>query len=126
MRRLLSSVALVALLAGAAPVPAEQVQHYEAKPSRTLEEAMTHLAEYNTRLAEIMARDELTAEGLDTIHQLTYTLENALARIGTEVEGMAVNLEEVHLASERLDRETLREHGPRYLRKAQMLAGQDD
>lgn len=123
MRYLLSAIALAALLATGA-AGAQEVDHYEAKPSRTLEEALTNLAEYNDLLGEIMARDELAAEDLDRIHQLTYTLENALARIDTEVEGMAVNLEEVHLASERLDRETLREHGPRYLRKAEMLDGE--
>jgi len=104
MRPLLSAVALAGLLAASGAA----------------------VAEYNDRLGAIMEKDEVTPDDLDAIHQLTYTLENALARIDTEVEGMAVNLEEVHLASERLDRETLREHGPRYLRKARMLAGQDE
>jgi len=126
MRHLLSALALAALLATSGAAVADEVDHYEAQPSRTLEEALSNLAEYNDRLNAIMEKDELSAEDLDAIHQLTYTLENALARIGTEVEGMAVNLEEVHLASERLDRETLREHGPRYLRKARRLAGQDE
>ncbi|PWG61330.1 DUF6746 family protein [Spiribacter halobius] len=126
MRHLLSALALAGLLAASGAAVADEVDHYEAQPSRTLEEALTNLAEYNDRLSAIMEKDELTPDDLDAIHQLTYTLENALARFNTEVEGMAVNLEEVHLASERLDRETLREHGPRYLRKARMLAGQDE
>lgn len=126
MRHLLPALAVTAVLATSGGALADEVDHYEAQPSRTLEEAMSNLAEYNDRLNEIMEKDELSADDLDAIHQLTYTLENALARIDTELEGMAVNLEEVHLASERLDRETLREHGPRYLRKARMLAGQDE
>jgi hypothetical protein len=37
------------------------------------------------------------------IHELTYTLENALGKLSEDLAKAAVDLEEVHLASEKLD-----------------------
>ncbi|WP_369412997.1 DUF6746 family protein [Halomonas alkalisoli] len=60
-------------------------------------------------------------EDLGTIHELTYTLENALEKINEEVNTMAVTLEEVHLGSETGDFERVNSNGAAYLDAAQTL-----
>ena len=49
------------------------------------------------------------------VHELTYTLENALAKINDELGKLAVTLEEVHLASEKYDADAVRDHGDAYM-----------
>nr|WP_205738404.1 DUF6746 family protein [Halomonas endophytica] len=58
---------------------------------------------------------------LGTIHELTYTLENALETITEEVEAMAFTLEEVHQGSETGDIERVKSNGEAYLEAAQTL-----
>ncbi|MDX1587774.1 MAG: DUF6746 family protein [Oleiphilaceae bacterium] len=99
----------------------ERYDHFEAKESNTLEEAVDHFSEYNARLAQIVSQDELSAEDLNKVHELTYTIENALAKIQEESDAMAVALEEVHQASERSDAETVKSQGKQFLDSAQTL-----
>ena len=98
----------VALVLFALPATAQQVDHYEPVPSETLAEAMENLATYNARVEEVVARDELSGSDMEEIHQYTYTMEQAVARIATSMDGIAAMLEEVHLASEGDDTEDLR------------------
>ena len=96
--------ALAATLAlGLAALPAaasDEVDHYAAIPSETLAEAIKNIAEYNARVEEVMARDELSVADMEEVHQYTYTMEQAVARIASEMEKVAVVLERVHLSSE--------------------------
>ena len=109
-------LALAAALAFTLPVMAEErPDHFEAKPSPTLEAALKNLAEYNPRLAEIVNKDTLSPEDLNNVHQLTYTLETALQKIDSEGKRVAEILEEVHLASESADSETVKKSGRDYL-----------
>lgn len=50
------------------------------------------------------------------IHELTYTLEEALKKIHTDLAEVAEVLEEVHLASEQADAETVKNSGQAYLK----------
>ncbi|MFN2362388.1 MAG: DUF6746 family protein [Marinobacter sp.] len=93
---------------------AEEVEHYEGKESATLKEAVANFSEYNKKLEEVLSGD-LDAEAMNEIHQLTYTLENALGKINEEFDGLAVTLEEIHLASERADKEDVASNGKSYL-----------
>jgi hypothetical protein len=95
--------------------------HYRAVPSETLEDAVNNFVEYNRRLATLLAENTLDARHLDAVHQLTYTLEAALERISTELTALAEILEEVHVASETQDAETVRERGAEYLRVSGVL-----
>lgn len=99
----------------------EQPDHFKGKPSASLAEAMSNLDEYNAKLAGLLQRDNLTLEELSTVHELTYTLEQALQRIQTDVERMAQDLEAVHKASERADGKTVKTSGAAYLKAAQTL-----
>lgn len=93
---------------------AEDVEHFKGKQSATLEAAIANFSEYNNKLEKIL-EGELTPEAMNEVHQLTYTLENALGKINEEFDGLAVTLEEIHLASERADTEGVANHGKRYL-----------
>lgn len=49
------------------------------------------------------------------MHELTYTLENALRKINAELTALAGTLEAVHVASERADPATVKTQGKAYL-----------
>jgi len=99
--RLTPLAATVALgLAGLPAAASDEVDHYAAEPSETLAEAMANLREYNAKVEEVMARDALSVQDMEEIHQYTYTMEQAVARVAAEMEKIAVVLERVHLSSE--------------------------
>ncbi|BEH15553.1 DUF6746 family protein [Marinobacter shengliensis] len=114
--KLMTTFALVGAFALAAPALAdERPDHFEAKPSPTLEAALDNLAEYNPKLAALVEKESLNPEDLNDVHQLTYTLEQALEKLGEEKDRVAALLEEVHLASESADAETVKRSGKAYL-----------
>ncbi|HEY8386652.1 MAG TPA: DUF6746 family protein [Porticoccaceae bacterium] len=100
---------------GAVLASDDRPDHFKGVPSETLEAAVGNFSEYNKKLAEILAKDELTPEDMVHVHELTYTLENALEKLEDEIDDLADVLEEVHEASERLDAATVKQQGDRYL-----------
>jgi hypothetical protein len=78
-------------------------------------------AEYNKKLSAILAKRDLAPEDMVKIHELTYTLENALDKIRAETAALAQTLEEVHVASERQDAKTVKARGQSYLRTAREI-----
>lgn len=93
---------------------ADEVEHFEGKESANLKEAVANFSEYNKKLEKVLS-GELDAEAMNEVHELTYTLENALGKINEEFDGLAVTLEEIHLASERADQEGVASNGKSYL-----------
>jgi hypothetical protein len=93
----------------------ERPDHYQPKPSPTLEAALANLTEFNPKLAALLEKDSLTPEELNQVHQLTYTLEAALEKLGSEQARVAELLEEVHVASEKNDSSTVKTSGRAYL-----------
>jgi len=121
-----SAVLLSASLAFATPCAVfasddDRPSHFEGEPSKTLAQAVRNFSEYNQKLAGMLDKNELNAEELHQIHNLTYTLENALEKIEDEIEVLEEVLEEVHKASERADADTVNTRGKVYLDKAQTL-----
>ncbi|UYG04097.1 hypothetical protein OCT51_01675 [Halomonas sp. LR3S48] len=121
MKKLLLSALLSGLMVAATAHASTPTEHFKGEPADTLSQAVANFSETNQQLAELLAQDELSLEDLGTIHELTYTLENALEKINEEAEAMAVNLEEVHLGSETGDFERVQNHGADYLEAAQTL-----
>lgn len=119
MHKIMSAAVVALFVAGAAM--ADDVDHYAAKPSNTLEEALTNFSEYNERMAEVLAQEDLDFNDMQEIHEMTYTIEVALAKIIEDSEALAVTLEEVHLASEGDNPAQLRENAEAYLERAQLL-----
>ncbi|EDM69737.1 hypothetical protein RAZWK3B_07999 [Roseobacter sp. AzwK-3b] len=103
------------------PATAEQVTHYAPEPSETLEQAVENFAKYNAKLANVLDRDPLTTADMEEVHEYTYTLEIALAKINEELGALPVVLEEVHQTSEGDDPERLRAAGEAYLAQARLL-----
>lgn len=118
----LTLAALGLLVPLSLPVQAgDEVSHYIAKPSETLEEAVENFVTYNRMLRDVMARDPLNVEDMEEVHELTYTLELALAKINEEMGALPALLEEVHLSSEGDDATVLREAAAPYLARAMLL-----
>lgn len=119
--KILKAVSVIAMSAWLAlPAMAHRVDHFQGEPAETLSDALSNFSEYN-RLLEERLSGELTDEDLVAIHQLTYTLENALEKIDEELSDLAEVLEEVHVASESFDREALAESAEEYLRVIKIL-----
>jgi len=110
-----------ALCALAAPALADEVTHYEAKPSETFAEAVSNFNEYNALMADVMAKTDLSIDDMERVHELTYTIEVALAKMVETMETLPVTLEEVHLASEGDNPEALRGVAEVYLETAMEL-----
>ncbi|WP_111415461.1 DUF6746 family protein [Billgrantia lactosivorans] len=121
MKKLLLPALLSGLMMATNVQASSPTAHFKGEPADTLSQAVANFAEYNRQLAELLAQDEPSLEDLGTIHELTYTLENALEKINEEAQAMAVNLEEVHLGSETGDFARVQSHGADYLEAAQTL-----
>jgi len=79
-----------------------KVDHYEAKEFSNAKDALTGLVSTSKAMASVAAEKELDGTKMEKIHQISYTTENAVAKLGAG-EKLAAALEEVHLASEEHD-----------------------
>lgn len=124
MKRIITLFALASSLvfSGAllADDHADRPDHFEGLPAANISVALENLAEYNEKLAALL-EGPLDANDMAQVHILSYTLENALERILEDVEDIAETLEEVHVASEAMDRETVQKRGKVYLDASQAL-----
>jgi hypothetical protein len=114
LRNCLVAVFLVGVVSGAS-AQTDRVEHFEGLPADTLEQAVANFSEYNGKLQAVLDKEDLEAQDLATVHELTYTIENALAKINAELSTLAETLEEVHIASETADIETVKTKGSEYL-----------
>ena len=92
----------------------------DAQPSRNLAEAVKNFSEYNSRLEQAMAQG-LTPESLAQIHELTYTLKDALEKINEEMDGLTDTLEEIQIASEAQNAAEVKRYGNEYLETARKV-----
>lgn len=100
------------------------VQHYKAEPAPNLKAAVENLREYNRKLEQHLDQ-EMTTENLEKIHQLSYTLENALKRMDKDLGNIASVLEGMHLASEARNQEKVQANAETYLENMNMILGQN-
>ncbi len=126
MRRFAIAPAAAIMLGLATVASADEVRHYEPEQSETLEEAVAHFAEYNGLLRQVLAKDELSVADMERVHELTYTLEIALAKINEHFSDLPVTLENLHLASEDHDAAKTRGIGEVYLETAETVVPSDD
>ncbi|MCK0506521.1 DUF6746 family protein [Aromatoleum anaerobium] len=110
-----ATVALLAFVPTAfASGAGEPVRHYKGEPAKTLPEAVKNFSEYNAKLEAIL-KGNVSDAAMADVHELTYTLENALGKMNEELTKLAEKLEKLHQASEKLDREGVIQHGDEYL-----------
>jgi len=112
---------MLAVLVAAPTAQAERIDHHKGLPANTLEEAVTNFSKYNHKLAAILEQDSLSPEDMDQIHRLTYTLENALEKLHTELGELAETLEELHVASETGQFDKALQSGRDYLETARKV-----
>jgi hypothetical protein len=121
MKTLATPLFLMTLFCAAGSHASDRPDHFKGLESATLEEAVTNLSEANASLDALLQQQELSLSDLASVHQLSYTMENALQKISAELEQMSIELEAVHVASEHADLETVRAQGRNYLQRAQKL-----
>lgn len=114
------SLLLLAACGGntATPTPrpeAANPRHFAGKSAESWDQAIVHLREGKVTLAELVGREPLGPEDLHRVHELTYTLENAVERMRGELATLAETLEEVHIASETGDTATVARQGRRFI-----------
>jgi len=125
--KVINYLAAAALSFGVATMAkAEEVEHFKGESVDSLQEAVTHFKRYNQRLETLLKKDSMSAEDVTNVHELTYTLENALAKINQELAKLAATLEEVHVASEKYDADAVHEHGEAYMEVIKTISHMGD
>ncbi|TKB46367.1 DUF6746 family protein [Thalassotalea mangrovi] len=108
--------ALTAMLVMISPSQAEEkYNHFPALESPDTATALCNIRNFNEKLNALTSKKTLTAEDMVKVHELTYTLENAVMRLQQDLDAIAVDLEKVHKASEQLDAATIKDSGEKYL-----------
>lgn len=116
------TIAIASLLLALPNVKAdEQYSHFPSLASENTSEALCNLAKFNEKLQAIVNKKTLTPEDMVKVHELTYTLENAVIRLQKDLETIAIDLERAHLASEHLKGEKVKQSGEKYLSATSLL-----
>ena len=114
MKSLLPSSLLALALSLSANAFAEGPAHFEGQKFNDIAQAVSVFNEYNKRFEEKLG-GELTGLDLHEIHELTYTMENAVAFITQSMYTVAEELEAVHQATEISNADVVRKSGQKYL-----------
>ncbi|ACV25661.1 DUF6746 family protein [Kangiella koreensis] len=120
LRKTLSAIILAAATLSVAH--ATDVRHFKGEKPETMAEAIAIIEKYNAQL-EGRIQYELTPYTMAEIHQMSYSLENALQFIEAHLDKTQDNLEKVHIASETNDPETVQKKGKEYLQGTKDLLG---
>ncbi len=111
----ITTLAVATALVACSALAGDDVDHYEPEASETFSEAVENFNEYNARVAEILEKDDLTFADMEQVHQFTYTIEVALAKMNEVLADLPATLEEVHLSSEGDDPAAFRANAEAYL-----------
>ena len=111
----------VLMFLSTAAVAEDRPDHYKVEPVETLEQAVQKFSKFNSKLEVLLEKEKLSAAEMATVHELTYTLENALNKINAELARLSETLEAVHKASETLDADTTLSKGREYLSVSRQL-----
>ncbi len=93
----------------------EKYTHFPSLDAPTTSIALCNLVAFNEKLQVIAEKKELTPEDMVKVHEITYTLENAIIKLQKDLDTISVDLEKVHKASEQLDQATIKYSGDKYL-----------
>ena len=114
------AVLAVSLAVAGGAMADDRPEHFKGLAAPDLQTAVANFSEDNKRLEKALS-GELTDADLMKIHELTYTLENALEKINDDLEDLADTLEEVHIASETFKRDELKKVAPQYLETSRQI-----
>lgn len=121
LTRTMGPVMMAGALAMSANAWAEDVDHFEGKKPESLEEAVSLFKEYNAKFEEILSDRPLSDNQLAKIHRISYTMENALGKMNSEMLSLTQTLEKIHKASETGESDTVSDQGESYLSTSQEL-----
>ncbi|QBY05216.1 hypothetical protein E2K93_12865 [Thalassotalea sp. HSM 43] len=121
MKTLITMATGAVLFASLNTMAEEKYQHFASLDAPNTEVALCNLQQFNAKLAALTSKQQLTAEDMVKVHELTYTLENAVIRLQKDLDNIAVELEKVHLASESLDQKTIQASGDKYLNATNLI-----
>ncbi|NMP17325.1 DUF6746 family protein [Thalassotalea sp. Y01] len=121
MKTLMTMATGAVLFASLNTMAEQKYQHFDSLDAPNTEVALCNLQQFNAKLAALTNKQQLTAEEMVKVHELTYTLENAVIRLQKDLDNIAVELEKVHLASESLDQKTIQESGDKYLNATNLI-----
>lgn len=115
------SFVMASLLALSSATFASEVGHFKGKKAENLSQAVQQFSAQNKKLQAILQKGAVEPKEMADIHIMTYTLENALAKMKSELDTLEELLEDVHKASEHGDTQKVIKQGQKYLEKAQTL-----
>lgn len=115
MKKLLIATASLMFFTAVNVQADEKYSHFPSLKADNTSAALCNLSKYNEKLQAIVNKQKLTTEDMVKVHELTYTLENAVQRLQKDLDTIAVDLEKVHKASEHLDQSTIKGSGDKYL-----------
>lgn len=84
-------------------------QHFASLSSPDIKTAKCNIKAYNEKLNALTTKSEISAIDMVKVHELTYTLEDALKRLVEDLSTAANELEKAHKASESLNDKTVRD-----------------
>lgn len=103
----------------------DEYRHFPSIAAPNTVTALANLAKYNQSLQAITSQSSISPEDMVKIHELTYTLENAVHRLQQDLNEIADELEKVHKASEVLDSKVIKDAGSKYLKATGLLTNSD-
>lgn len=99
----------------------EKYSHFQPIKPHDTQTAFCNIQTYNEKITAITSKTNLTTQDMVKIHELTYTLENAVNFLKVTLENASTDLEEIHQASEKLDQKTIKLSGQKYLATTSLL-----
>lgn len=123
MKKLLAILCILAVLGGISYQAIaeddhdhEHVEHYEGQEFKNADDALATLNEKNGEIAEILKADKLTGSQFEKIHEISYTLEDAVDALKEKKAGAESKLDTIdeavqalHHASENHEEAKVRE-----------------
>ena len=104
------------LLAFPAHADEDRTEHYKGEAVKTSQEALKALKDHNAEIAEILKKEELEFLDLENIHEISYSLENAIDKLiadqseeTSKLEAVDEAVQAIHYASENQEEDKTRE-----------------
>ena len=121
MKKFLTSSVAILLLTAPTLFAGEEYDHFPALEATNTTVAICNLNSFNASLQAILNKPQISVEDMVKVHELTYTLENAVQRLQQDLVVIAEDLEKAHKASEALQQESVRASGNAYLSALELL-----
>jgi small-conductance mechanosensitive channel len=120
-RTSLRLISVISLLLTAQVFAESKNQHFASLASPDIQTAKCNIQTYNEKLDALTQKSDITTLDMVKIHELTYTLEDALKRLSKDLATAAAELEKAHLASESMNKEVVSKAASEYSKLTRAL-----